>query len=282
MELGQLLCASAHIQKGGENVKKMELQMFGLGVLGALVIAATMFLGTTNVLAADNLPLDNQTGAYAGIEASTNYMRVKTVPDVDTTYTIATPTVLATAGYGTEQYSLGILGGLGSPSVRNAFDAFGDAKDTVSVFGLSAKVVPMKISYAKIGLVADVRRLGSASDSSKGSMYGNPVDAQLDYGPMWLWSVGAIAQYQPSKQFAVYAGEKYEDITHAKAVMSANMYTSQNVYSNAMCVKFEQVNNFATVAGIVLMPTERVNIILQGRYLERVPISATANIEYRF
>lgn len=261
---------------------KTELKMLGLGALGAMAIGAVMFLGTTDALAADNLPLEGQAGYYVGIEASTNYMHIKTEPDVDVIYTVATPMALVTAGYGTDVYSFGIFGGAGFPSVRKAFDEFGDADDTVPVFGVNAKLVPVQIGSVKLGLVADAKYVGSARDSAKGTIMGLPLDATLSYGPMWLWSAGAIAQYQPSKYFTVYAGETYEDIAHAKSTMRATIGSSANSYTNEVGVRFKQVDRFATVAGMVIAPSDRMNVILQGRYTKGIPMSATANIEYRF
>lgn len=245
-----------------------------------IVLMVMAVLMASAALAADNLPLDNQKGAYVGVETSTNYIHVVTKPSVDTTYTVALPTVLVTAGYGTDTYAFGVFEGVGSAEVRNAFDGFGDARDTVMVRGANGKVAPVKVGPVKIGLVADIKYVGSASDSARGYLNGYPMSASLDYGPMWIWSAGVIAQYQ-SKYFVVYAGEKYEDLAHANVTMKASLNMGPMTHMSLMKVKFKQVDNFATVGGIVV-PLGNVNIVAQGKYTKDVPVSVTANIEYHF
>lgn len=246
-----------------------------------IVLMVMAVLMASAALAADNLPLDGQKGLYVGTEIGTNYMHVVTKPSVDTTYTVALPAVLVTAGYGTDEYAFGIFGGVGTSEVRNAFDEFGDASDTVPVFGANAKAAPLKVGPVKLGLVADIKYVGDANDSARGSLDGYPLSASLDYGPLLIWSAGVIAQAQPCKYFVVYAGEKYEDLAHADVTMKASLDMGSMTHANSMSVKFKQVDNFATVGGIVV-PLGNVNIIAQGKYTKDVPVSVTANVEYHF
>ena len=255
-----------------------------------LVFVAMALLSlSVTAFAADNLPLNGQKGVYAGVEVSTNYMHVETKPSVNKTYTVATPAIAVTAGYGTELYQIGVFGDAGSQTVKGIFDQFGDAKGTVPIFGINAKVVPIRIGQFKAGLVSDVKYVGKGTGSVDMSWRGYPTNLRFDTGPLWVWSTGMIAQYQPCKYFAVYAGEKYEDLAAGKATMTASTTIGLPVkkaasmtYSSALTVHLRETDNFSTVAGVVIAPSKNVSVIVQGRYTESVPMSFLASAEYRF
>lgn len=241
-----------------------------------LIAFMLMCCSAIQAIATDDL---STSGAFLGLEGDIRYLRVETRPDVEAIYKIAIPMAQVNAGYGGEAYFLGISGGLASPEVRKAFDASGDAKDTVPTFSASAKVVPVKIGMIKLGLVADATYIGKASDSIDTDIGGIPLTAKFDFGSMLLWSAGVVAQAQVAKPVAIYIGEKYTDL-RSSATMRVSIPSLGG--SSETRVELKQMEHLVTVFGLVVEPISKMRLVVQGGYMKDVPLSVAGTVQYLF
>lgn len=253
---------------------KLELGCILGGALMACMIGGVLYLGTSDALAADNLPVNGQKGFAVGLEAGTTAKHI-TIGKGDETYRVKSPSVGARVAYGNERFEIGGSASAVRSETEDTFSDHGASKYDAPAIGADAKLTVVKLETFKLGIIGGVGYLfkGDVTKTrpyvTGGATYN--LYERIEFGKVLTASGGIVAQWQPAEHFVFYAGEKYEDIIHADIDTYAKLSRGSWSAEGADQYKVKQVKNFSTIAGIII-PLGSCNIIAQGRYMPHEPV----------